>query len=51
MDKNWYQSKAMWGAIFLAVVAIANAAGIAIPNEVYGLAAALGIYGLRAAMK
>lgn len=47
--KKWYLSKAIWGAIFLAAAGIAEAFGITIPEVIYAVAAALGIYGIRVA--
>jgi len=41
----------MWAAIVAAVVAILQACGIAIPNEVYAVLGALGLWGLRSAKK
>lgn len=49
MIKKWYESKTMWAAVFAAVVAIANAVGIALPNELYIIAGALGLWGIRTA--
>mgnify|MGYP006408585747 CR=1 FL=1 len=51
MNKTWYTSKAIWGAIFLAVAGVAQAFGIVIPDVAYTLAGALGIYGVRDAIK
>lgn len=49
IDKKWYESKAVWVAIIAAVIGIAQALGVAIPNEVYAVLGALGLYGLRKA--
>jgi hypothetical protein len=54
MNKKWYESKAVWGAILLLVNTVIKAAfpNLNLPwDEIYGLAAALGIYGLRTATK
>ena len=47
--KKWYLSKAIWGAIFIAIAGVAEAFGVVIPPTVYAIAAALGIYGIRVA--
>jgi len=47
--KPWYLSHTMWAAIFAAVVAISNAAGFILPNELYILAGAWGLWGVRKA--
>lgn len=49
VKKNWFLSKTMWVAVIAAVVAVLQAMGIAIPNEVYGVLGALGLWGLRTA--
>ena len=51
MNKSWYMSKAVWGAVFLGLAGIAEALGVAIPEVVFTLAGALGIYGVRDAIK
>ncbi len=51
MNKSWYTSKAVWGAIFVGLSGVCNALGYAIPDVVYTLAVALGIYGVRDAIK
>lgn len=49
--KKWYLSKTVWAALITAGVAIAQYAGVVIPNEIYGVLAALGLYGMRMAKK
>ena len=49
--KVWYLSKTVWSAVAVALVAILQVAGVPIPNEVYAILGALGIYGLRTAQK
>ena len=51
MNKDWWKSKTVRVAIVTAIVAILQAMGIPIPNEAYGVLAALGLYGVRDAMK
>lgn len=48
-NKDWWKSKTVWAAVAAAAVAILQGMGIAVPNEVYALLGALGIYGIRSA--
>lgn len=45
--KKWYLSKTIWAAVITAGVSVAQYFGVDIPAEVYGVLAALGLYGLR----
>ena len=47
MNKTWYTSKAIWGAIFIGVAGVVEAFGVSVPEVAYTLAAALGLYGIR----
>lgn len=50
MNKKWFESKTVWAGIVAVIVAAYNSAGQqfglpAIPEFVYGILGALGIYG------
>ena len=47
--KNWYKSKAIWTAVASGVIGVLLAFGVAIPEWVYAVLAALGLYSLRVA--
>ena len=49
-NKKWYKSKTIWTAIVVCVVSIAGEFGIVIPESVFGVLAALGLYGVRDAV-
>jgi hypothetical protein len=49
-DKQWYKSKTIWTAVVVCVASIAGEFGIEIPQSVYGVLAALGLYGVRDAV-
>jgi hypothetical protein len=55
-NKKWYQSKTIWVAVVTAVLGLYTAIGAVvhlppIPEWIYTLLAALGLYGLRTAEK
>jgi len=45
-----FKSKTVWAAGLGGICAVAQAAGIAIPNELYVLLGSVGVYGLRDAI-
>ena len=47
--KPWYESKTIQAGIIIALISIVNYFGFNIPNEIYGIAIAYGLYGLRKA--
>ena len=51
-DKAWWKSKTVWTSIVAGVVGVAQAAGIieAVPEVVWTLLAAFGLYGVRDAV-
>ena len=49
-DKAWYKSKTIWTAVIVCVASIVGEFGIEIPQSVYGVLAALGLYGVRDAV-
>lgn len=52
-DKPWYMSKTIWAAVIVAAMVILTQCGVDLSayNElIYGLAAALGITGIRGAL-
>ena len=49
-DKAWYKSKTIWTAVVVCAASIAGEFGIEIPESVYGILAALGLYGVRDAV-
>lgn len=51
MEKQWYLSKTIWTAVFIGVAGIVEAFGYPIPEVVYSVAAAIGIYSMRTAIK
>jgi len=52
MKKDWYKSKAMWGAAIAFVGAVLTAMGyVQVGQAVLGLGGTLGIVGVRAAQK
>ncbi len=54
MEKNWYQSKTIWGGLLFAASAFATQTGLLPPTVVTGfvqwVGAALGVTGLRDAL-
>ena len=51
MKKQLYKSKTVWAAAIAAVLGIYTAFGYSVPAEIYTVLGALGLYGLRDAMK
>ena len=51
-DKAWWKSKTVWTSVIAGVVGVAQAAGIieAVPEVVWTLLAAFGLYGVRDAV-
>ena len=51
-DKAWWKSKTVWTSVVAGVVGIAQAAGLieAVPEVVWTLLAAFGLYGVRDAV-
>ena len=49
-DKAWWKSKTIWTAVVVCVASIVGEFGIEIPQSVYGLLAAFGLYGVRDAV-
>ena len=49
-DKAWYKSKTIWTAVVVCAASIAGEFGIEIPESVFGILAALGLYGVRDAV-
>ena len=51
-DKTWWKSKTVWTSIIAGVVGVAQAAGLieAVPEVVWTLLAAFGLYGVRDAV-
>ena len=49
-DKSWYKSKTIWTAVVVCAASIAGEFGIEIPESVFGVLAALGLYGVRDAV-
>lgn len=49
ITKDWYKSKTVWAAVAAGVFGVLQALGVGVPNELYAIAAALGLYGLRKA--
>ena len=49
-DKAWYKSKTIWTAVVVCAASIAGEVGIEIPESVFGVLAALGLYGVRDAV-
>ena len=47
--KKWYESKAVWAAIIAGIIGVLQAFGVPIPDQVYAIIGALGLYGLRKA--
>lgn len=50
-SKLWYRSKTVWAAGAVAGVAVLQSFGVQVPNELYALLGALGLYGIRTADK
>ncbi len=50
--KAWYKSKTVWTSVVAGVVGVAQAAGVieAVPDVVWQLLAAFGLYGVRDAV-
>ena len=51
MNKKWYKSKTVWTAIVGAILAILTALEIPVPEYVFGVLGAFGLYSLRQAIK
>ena len=51
-DKAWYKSRTVWTSVIAGVVGVAQAAGVieAVPEVVWTLLAAFGLYGVRDAV-
>ena len=51
-DKAWWKSKTIWTSVIAGVVGVAQAAGVieAVPEVVWTLLAAFGLYGVRDAV-
>ena len=51
-DKAWWKSKTVWTSVVAGVVVVAQAAGLieAVPEVVWTLLAAFGLYGVRDAV-
>ena len=51
-DKAWYKSKTVWTSVIAGVVGVAQAAGLieSVPEVVWTLLAAFGLYGVRDAV-
>ena len=51
-DKAWWKSKTVWTSVVAGVVGVARAAGVieAVPEVVWTLLAAFGLYGVRDAV-
>ena len=51
-DRAWWKSKTVWTSIVAGVVGVAQAAGLieAVPEVVWTLLAAFGLYGVRDAV-
>ena len=51
-DKAWWKSKTVWTSVVAGVVGVAQAAGVieAVPEVVWTLLAAFGLYGVRDAV-
>ena len=51
-DKAWYKSKTIWTSVVAGVVGVLQAVGIieAVPEVVWTLLAAFGLYGVRDAV-
>ena len=49
-DKAWWKSKTIWTAVVVCAASIAGEFGIEVPEAVYGILAAFGLYGVRDAV-
>ena len=49
--KNWYKSKTVWTAIVVGVLGVVQALGVGVPEWLYAVLGALGLYGVRDAIK
>jgi hypothetical protein len=51
-DKAWWKSKTVWTSVIAGVVGVAQAAGLieSVPEVVWTLLAAFGLYGVRDAV-
>ena len=49
-NKQWYKSKTIWTAIVVCATSIAGEFGIEVPQSVFGVLAALCLYGVRDAV-
>ena len=48
--KEWYKSKTIWTSIVVCAVSVAGEFGVVIPESVFGVLAAFGLYGVRDAV-
>ena len=48
--KEWYKSKTIWTSFVVCAVSGAGEFGVVIPESVFGVLAALGLYGVRDAV-
>lgn len=49
-DKSWYKSKTIWTALAVFICSVAPEFGVVIPDSVFGVLGALGLYGVRDAV-
>ena len=49
-DKAWWKSKTIWTAVVVCAASNAGEFGIEVPESVYCILAALGLYGVRDAV-
>ena len=49
-DKQWWKSKTIWTAIVVCITSIAGEFGVEVPQSVFGVLGALGLYGVRDAV-
>ena len=47
--KPWFMSKTVWAAVIVGVLGVLDAVGVPVPQEIYAILGALGLYGLRTA--
>lgn len=51
INKNWYKSKTVWCSVSVAVIGVyQSVSGQVVPEAVYAILAALGLYGIRDAV-
>ena len=49
-DKKWWKSKTIWTAIVVCITSVAGEFGFEVPQSVFGVLGALGLYGVRDAV-